>query len=116
MNARSAAERLAQAEQCVSDGAKVGVITDLDRGTSIAIQKRSAAVGGKTIDYDRQIVSRTGSVYVSFNGNLVDRPQALGVLGGMKAKGTYGPNGVVSTLERPDERERVRSRAATTTS
>src|SRR5262245_61228369 len=27
--------QLAQAEQCISDGAKVGIITDLDRGTSI---------------------------------------------------------------------------------
>ena len=91
-------KQLAQAEQCIGDGAKVGVIVDLDRGTSIAIQKKFTAVGGKTIDYDRQIVGGTGSVYVSFDGNLVGRQQALGVLGGMKAKGTYGPNGTVAQL------------------
>ena len=91
-------KQLAQAEQCISDGAKVGVITDLDRGTSIAIQKKFTAVGGKTIDYDRQIVGGTGSVYVSFDGNLVGRQQALGVLGGMKAKGTYGPSGTIAQL------------------
>jgi len=91
-------KQLAQAEQCIGDGAKVGVIVDLDRGTSIAIQKKFTAVGGKTIDYDRQIVGGTGSVYVSFDGNLVGRQQALGVLGGMKAKGTYGPSGTIAQL------------------
>jgi D-xylose transport system substrate-binding protein len=91
-------KQLAQAEQCIGDGAKVGVIVDLDRGTSIAIQKKFSAVGGKTIDYDRQIVGGTGSVYVSFDGNLVGRQQALGVLGGMKAKGTYGPSGTIAQL------------------
>ena len=91
-------KQLSQAEQCISSGAKVGIITSLDTGTSIAIQKKFTAAGGKTIDYDRQIVGGTGSVYVSFDGNLVGRQQALGVLGGMKAKRTYGPNGVVAQL------------------
>src|SRR4029453_724576 len=77
---------------------KVGIITSLDTGTSIAIQKKFTAAGGKTIDYDRQIVGGTGSVYVSFDGNLVGRLQARGVIAGMKAKGTYGPNGVLAQL------------------
>ena len=59
---------LAQAEQCITAGAKVGIITDIDRGTSISIQKKFRAVGGKTIDYDRQIIGGTGSVYISFDG------------------------------------------------
>jgi D-xylose transport system substrate-binding protein len=91
-------KQLAQAEQCIASGAKVGIITSLDTGTSIAIQKKFTAAGGKTIDYDRQIVGGTGSVYVSFDGNLVGRIQARGVLAGMKAKKTYGPNGVVAQL------------------
>jgi D-xylose transport system substrate-binding protein len=91
-------KQLAQAEQCISGGSKVGIITSLDTGTSIAIQKKFTAVGGKTIDYDRQIVGGTGSVYVSFDGNLVGRLQARGVLAGMKAKGTYKPSGVVAQL------------------
>jgi D-xylose transport system substrate-binding protein len=56
-------KQLSQAEQCISAGAKVGIITSLDTGTSIAIQKKFTAAGGKTIDYDRQIVGGTGSVY-----------------------------------------------------
>ena len=91
-------KQLAQAEQCINDGAKVGIITSLDTGTSIAIQKKFTAAGGKTIDYDRQIVGGTGSVYVSFDGNLVGRLQARGVVAGMKAKGTYGPDGVLAQL------------------
>ena len=91
-------------------GAKVGIITDIDRGTSISIQKKFRAVGGKTIDYDRQIIGGTGSVYITFDGNHASgRQQALRRSRGMKAKGTYGPNGVVSrALGRPDRRERVR--------
>ncbi|HJR95649.1 MAG TPA: substrate-binding domain-containing protein, partial [Gaiellaceae bacterium] len=91
-------KQLAQAEQCISGGSRVGIITSIDTGTSIAIQKKFTAVGGKTIDYDRQIVGGTGSVYVSFDGNLVGRLQARGVLAGMKAKGTYNRNGVVAQL------------------
>src|SRR5262249_4413901 len=67
---------LAQGEQCISAGSKVGVITDIDRGTSIAIQKKFTAVGGKTIDYDRQIIGGTGSVYISFDNPGVGRQQA----------------------------------------
>ncbi len=91
-------KQLAQAEQCINAGAKVGIITSLDTGTSIAIQKKFTAVGGKTIDYDRQIIGGTGSVYVSFDGNNVGRQQALGVIGAMKKKGTYKPASVVAQL------------------
>ena len=91
-------KQLAQAEQCISAGSRVGIITSLDTGTSIAIQKKFTAVGGKTIDYDRQIVGGTGSVYVSFDGNQVGRIQARGVIAGMKAKGTYNRTGVLAQL------------------
>ena len=78
------------------------------RGTSIAIQKKFTAVGGKTIDYDRQIIGGTGSVYVSFDGNNVGRQQALGVLAAMKRNGTYkAERHGRSALGRPDRRERV---------
>jgi D-xylose transport system substrate-binding protein len=91
-------KQLSQAEQCISAGAKVGIITSLDTGTSIAIQKKFTAAGGKTIDYDRLIVGGTGSVYVAFDGVAVGRQQALGVIAGMKAKGTYNKSGVLAQL------------------
>jgi len=91
-------KQLAQAESCINAGAKVGIITSLDTGTSIAIQKKFTAVGGKTIDYDRQIVGGTGSVYVAFDGTSVGAQQALGIIGAMKKKGTYKPSSVVAQL------------------
>jgi D-xylose transport system substrate-binding protein len=91
-------KQLSQAEQCISSGSKVGIITSLDTGTSIAIQKKFTAAGGKTIDYDRLVVGGTSSVYVTFDGNLVGRQQALGVIAGMKAKGTYKRTGVLAQL------------------
>ena len=93
-----AQKQIAQAEQCISNGAKVGVVTSLDAGSSIAIQKKFAAVGGKTIDYDRQVVGGIASVYVTFDGNAVGRVQARGVIAGMKAKGTYKSSSVVAQL------------------
>jgi D-xylose transport system substrate-binding protein len=93
-----AQKQIAQAEQCISNGAKVGVVTSLDAGSSIAIQKKFAAAGGKTIDYDRQVVGGIASVYVTFDGNAVGRVQARGVISGMKAKGTYKPSSVVAQL------------------
>ena len=109
---------LAQAEQCITAGAKVGIITDIDTGTSIAIQKKFTAVGGKTIDYDRQIIGGTGSVYVSFDNPASGRQQALGVLAGMKKNGTYKRErrrSRSSGAARPT-RTRSRSRAVTTPS
>ena len=91
-------KQVSQAEQCISGGSKVGIITSLDTGTSIAIQKLFTAAGGKTIDYDRLVVGGTSSVYVTFDGNLVGRQQALGVIAGMKAKGTYNRRGVLAQL------------------
>src|SRR5919201_1656501 len=42
---------VAQADSCLSRGAKVAVITDIAKGTSIAIEKKFAAAGGQSIDY-----------------------------------------------------------------
>ncbi len=101
-------KQLSQAEQCIASGAKVGIITSLDTGTSIAIQKKFTAAGGKTIDYDRQIVGGTGSVYVSFDGNQVGRHP-----GSRRARRHEGEEDVRSerrgcpALGRPDRRERL---------
>ena len=100
---------LAQAEQCITAGAKVGIITDIDRGTSIAIQKKFRAVGGKTIDYDRQIIGGTGSVYVSF-----DEPKRGSPAGARRSRrheeerDVQGERHGRAALGRPDRRERVR--------
>ena len=45
-----------QADQCLANGAKVIIITQLDAGSAIAIEKAAAAKGAKSIDYDRQVI------------------------------------------------------------
>jgi D-xylose transport system substrate-binding protein len=87
-----------QADQCLANGAKVVVITSLDAGSSIAIQKAAEAKGAKTIDYDRQIVGGSGAVYVSFDGHAVGVLQGKGVVAGLKADGMYSKHPVVAEL------------------
>jgi D-xylose transport system substrate-binding protein len=89
---------VSQADACLAAGAKVAVITDIASGTSIAIQKKFAKAGGSSIDYDRQVVGGIAKVYVTFDGNLVGRVQAQGVIGGLKAAGKYGKKPVVAEL------------------
>src|SRR5438874_11079390 len=88
----------AQAQACLAAGAKVVVETALDNGSAASIEKLFTSKGGKAIDYDRQVLGGTASVYVTFDGNAVGEAQAKGVIAGMKAKGTYQKHGVVAEL------------------
>jgi D-xylose transport system substrate-binding protein len=93
-----AQKQISQANQCLANGAKVVIITSLDAGSSIAIQKAAAAKGAKSIDYDRLIVGGSGSVYVSFDGHAVGVLQGKGVVAGLKASGKYSAHPVVAEL------------------
>src|ERR1700751_2686505 len=88
----------AQAQACLAAGAKVVVETALDNGSAAAIEKLFTSSGGKAIDYDRQVVGGTASVYVTFDGNAVGRAQANGIIAAMKANGTYGNKPTVAEL------------------
>jgi D-xylose transport system substrate-binding protein len=77
---------VAQADSCLSRGAKVAIVTDIAAGTSIAIEKKFAKAGGSSIDYDRQVVGGVAKVYVSFDGKAVGAAQAKGVLNKLKGK------------------------------
>src|SRR4249919_751235 len=79
----------AQAQACIAAGAKVVIETALDNGSAAAIEKLFTNGGGKAIDYDRQVLGGTASVYVTFDGKSVGQAQATGVLAAMKANGTY---------------------------
>ena len=63
--------------------------TSLDNGSAVAIEKLFTRKGGKAIDYDRQVIGGTASVYDTFDGKLVGKAQAKGVVAAMKAKHTY---------------------------
>src|SRR6266571_4567596 len=93
-----AQKQVSQADQCLANGAKVVVVTSLDAGSSIAIEKKFAARGGQSIDYDRQVVGGIAKVYVAFDGNAVGRAQANGVINGLKAAGKYSKKPVVAEL------------------
>ena len=81
-----AQKQVSQADQCLANGAKVAVLTSIDAGSSIAIQKKFAAAGGKSIDYDRQVVGGIAKVYVTFDGKAVGAAQASGVVSALKGK------------------------------
>ena len=87
-----------QADQCLANGAKVLVLTQLDAGSAIAIEKAAAAKGAKSIDYDRQVIGGIGQVYVSFDNHAVGVLQGKGVVAGLKANGKYGQHPVVAEL------------------
>jgi D-xylose transport system substrate-binding protein len=81
---------VSQADSCLSRHAKIAVVTDIATGTSIAIEKKFAAAGGRSIDYDRQVVGGIAKVYVAFDGKAVGAAQARGVINGLKKAGKYG--------------------------
>jgi len=93
-----AQKQRSQADECLANGAKVLILTQLDTGSAIAIQKAAAAKGVKSIDYDRQVVGGNGVVYVSFDGHAVGVLQGKGVVAGLKKAGKFGSKPVVAEL------------------
>jgi D-xylose transport system substrate-binding protein len=94
----SATTQQSQAQACLNDGAKVVIETSLDNGSASAIEKSFTSKGGKAIDYDRQVIGGTASIYDTFDGKLVGKAQAKGVIAAMKAKGTYKKSSKVAQL------------------
>jgi D-xylose transport system substrate-binding protein len=94
----SATTQQSQAQTCLNDGATVVIETALDAGSAASIEKLFTSKGGKAIDYDRQVVGGTASVYDTFDGKAVGEAQAKGVIAAMKAKHTYKPGSKVAEL------------------
>jgi D-xylose transport system substrate-binding protein len=94
----SATTQQSQAQACLNDGAKVVIETSLDNGSASTIEKLFTSKGGKAIDYDRQVIGGTASVYDTFDGKLVGKAQAKGIVTAMKAKHTYKPKSKVAEL------------------
>ena len=93
-----AQKQKSQADQCLSNGAKVVILVSLDFGSSIAIEKAAAAAGAKVIEYDRQVIGGNAAIYISFDGHQVGVLQGKGVVAGLKANGKYGKKPVVAEL------------------
>jgi D-xylose transport system substrate-binding protein len=75
-----------QADQCISDGAKVLIIAPIDSGSAAAIEKAATAKGVKSIDYDRQVEGGTAVLYASFDGHTVGVLQGKAVANALKGK------------------------------
>ncbi len=107
-----------QADQCISDGAKVLIIAPIDSGSAAAIEKAAAAKGVKSIDYDRQVEGGSAVLYASFNGKTVGILQGRGVISGRCRDGDVHEATRSSPRSGAARRTRTRtcSRAASTRS
>ncbi len=80
------------ADQMIANGATVLAIVNLDNESGAAIQKKAAAQGVQTIDYDRLTLGGDADYYVSFNNTTVGELQGKGLdkcLGGGDKKIVY---------------------------
>jgi D-xylose transport system substrate-binding protein len=70
-----------QAEQAITNGAKVILLVNLDSGSGAAIEAQAAAQGVKVIDYDRLTLdSPNVDYYVSFDNEKVGQLQGQGLV------------------------------------
>ena len=87
-----------QADDCVTNGAKVALLVALDPGSATAITKALKTGGVKVIDYDRLTPGSGASYYVSFDNVQVGKLQGQGLVAGLKADGEYGKTPVIAEL------------------
>jgi D-xylose transport system substrate-binding protein len=69
-----------QAEQAITNGAKVLLLTNLDSGSGAAIEANAASRGVKVIDYDRLTLKGNADYYVSFDNEKVGQLQGQGLV------------------------------------
>ena len=75
-----------QAEQAVTEGAKVILLVNLDSGSGAAIIDTAKAQGVTMIDYDRLTVDGDADYYVSGDAIEAGRLQARGLIEDLKGK------------------------------
>ncbi len=81
-----------QAEQMITNGAKVLLLVNLDSGSGAAIAANAASQGVKVIDYDRLTLdTQDTEYYVSFDNEAVGKLQGEGLVSCIDAAGTKNP-------------------------
>jgi D-xylose transport system substrate-binding protein len=80
-----------QAEQAITNGAKVILLVDLDPGSGAAIIASAHAKGVKVIDYDRLTLGGGADFYVSFDNQRVGELQGQGLVKCLAATGQAKP-------------------------
>jgi D-xylose transport system substrate-binding protein len=69
-----------QAEQAITDGAKVLLLVNLDSGSGAAIAANAKSRGVSVIDYDRLTLNGDSDYYVSFDNEKVGQLQGQGLV------------------------------------
>ena len=69
-----------QAEQLITNGAKVLLLVNLDSGSGAAIEANAESRGVKVIDYDRLTLKGQAAYYVSFDNVKVGELQGQGLV------------------------------------
>jgi D-xylose transport system substrate-binding protein len=80
-----------QAEQAITNGAKVLLLVDLDPGSGAAIIANAHKQGVKVIDYDRLTLGGGADYYVSFDNESVGKLQGEGLVKCLDASGVSNP-------------------------
>jgi D-xylose transport system substrate-binding protein len=77
-----------QAEQLITNGAKVLLLVNLDSGSGAAIEANAQSRGVKVIDYDRLTLKGSAAYYVSFDNVKVGQLQGQGLVDCLGDSGT----------------------------
>lgn len=80
-----------QAEQAITNGARILLLTNLDSGSGAAIETQAAAKGVKVIDYDRLTLKGKADYYVSFDNVKVGQLQGQGLVDCLNSSGVGKP-------------------------
>lgn len=86
------AKQLSQAEQAITNGAKVILFVNLDSGSGAAIIAKAREAKVAVIDYDRLTIEGDGAdFYVSFDNEAVGKLQGEGLVKAVEAAGLKNP-------------------------
>jgi D-xylose transport system substrate-binding protein len=80
-----------QAEQAITNGAKVLLLVNLDSGSGAAIEANAKSRGVKVIDYDRLTLGGSADYYVSFDNVAVGKLQGQGLVNCLNKEGVQNP-------------------------
>jgi D-xylose transport system substrate-binding protein len=84
--------QITQAEQAITNGARVILMVNLDSGSGAAIIALAREAGVSIIDYDRLTIEGEGAdFYVSFDNEAVGRLQGEGLVAAVEAAGIENP-------------------------
>ena len=86
-----ASTQRSQADQAITNGAKVILLVDLDPGSGAAIIQAAHNRGVKVIDYDRLTLGGGADYYVSFNNVTVGKLQGQGLVSCLGKSGVSNP-------------------------